>query len=227
MKKVGILLLLLSPLCSLGIMSQCYGAPTVDVNGRATGITELDIDGLLYDVQFRVGPATSIWPDITTATFWDSPTGADVAVESMVNALNSLTPIPSQLADLGGAVAGLAGYVTVPHSLSTAVQGVFFNTWLNIGPSTVGSTIDLFPWAKFSSSGPQKEITIPAPSALALTVTGLVSLLGVRRWRRTYWRPQARSIQSHGKRRHPLDAHLQHRPARLYALSLSRHLPVL
>ena len=43
-------------------MSQCYGAPTIDGNGRATGITELDIGGTLYGVQYRVGPSTTIWP---------------------------------------------------------------------------------------------------------------------------------------------------------------------
>ncbi len=97
-------LVVLSLLCSLAFMSVCNAGVTLDVNGRATGITNLDIGGILYNVQFRVERADVLWPDITTATFWMDEAGADAAVLAINAALNSSSPVPTQIADAAGPV---------------------------------------------------------------------------------------------------------------------------
>ena len=189
------MLLVLSLLCSVGFMSACYGAPTalLDSLDRATGITDLEVAGSLYDVVFRVGPATAIWPDITTATFWGDAAAAEAAVEAMVDAINE-PPMPSVLAETGGAVALLTAAFIVPYSFCgspgdftdrTAAYGVLDGgTWDNKGSSGAASASGFYPWASFSASpsGPPVE-TIPAPSAMALLLIGIASL-GAKRRRR-------------------------------------------
>jgi len=171
------------------------------MNGRATGITGLYVDGTVYDVEFRVGSAASIWPDISNATFWGNPAGSDQAIDAVVAELNALTPIPSELAEADGAVAPFSSFVTVPHAFSgitpstpfndlTTVQATFFNNlWQNVGSSTSGTGNSLFPWAEFSiaAKGPLPPAqVIPTPSALVLVLTGTLSLVGVRRLRRVH-----------------------------------------
>lgn len=194
------MLLVLSLLCSLGFMSACYGAPTalLDSLDRATGINGLEVGGSLYDVEFRVGPATAIWPDITTittATFWGDAAAAEAAVEAMVDALNE-PPMPSVLAETGGAVALFTAAFIVPYSFFgspgdftdlTAAYGVLDGgTWDNKGSSGAASASGFYPWASFSASpsGPPVE-TIPAPSAMALLLIGIASL-GAKRRRRKH-----------------------------------------
>ena len=193
-------LLMLPLLWSLSIMSQCHGAPTVhlDASDRATGITELDIGGAKYDGEFLVGPAGNFWPTIKTATCWGDPTAANAAVNAMVDALNSSAPTPSELADFGGAVAPFPVSFTVPHSSSGPTPGIFDltaaygvldgGTWDNKGSSGAASASGFYPWASFSLSSEVRAV--PAPSAMALAVTGMMSLLGVGRLRRRHWGPQ-------------------------------------
>ncbi len=174
-------------ICALSCMllaNAASAAVTIDVNGRATGITNLDIGGVLYNVQFRVERADVLWPDITTATFWMDEAGADAAVLAINAALNSTTPIPLQIADAAGPVSptypdvyeipvspmtGFPPEVRVKfgrYDVGTSWHGPYSESWY------IDQTEPA--WAVFSP-------TIPAPGALLLGMIGVGCVSRLRR----------------------------------------------
>lgn len=193
-------------LCLLVAASHCFGMPTSGVTGGgtevtvldiggtpyATGITGLDNSGTSYDVQFRVGSAASIWSDITTATYFGDIPGAQTAAGAVVGALN-IPPVYQQLADPSGSLASFPDWFVIPTSTLSGFPDIIIGepghysdpSWV-AGPPQIPASSGDYNWAVFSlaSTGPlPPPEVVPAPSALLLAATGVLSVFGSRRLR--------------------------------------------
>ena len=174
--------------CMTCVMSYCDAAVTLDASGRVTGVTDVTVGSVIYDVVMRVEKGTTLWPDMTQATFWNNPKAAEDLIKAINIQLNALTPIPSEVADPSGAVAGfdtlykipVEPYPLVPTAVIT-VYGRYDSVVGWYGPQT-GSDYkdsDSSAWVTISN-----QKIIPTPSALVLSVIGVSSLMAAHRRRR-------------------------------------------
>jgi len=158
----------LTPLCSLVLMSVCYGAPTIDANGRAMGIPGLDVGGVLYDVQFRIMDFLTQEPEIVAQPFWGDLPGALSALSAVASELNSFSFPAPEVADPSGALPQLQ-YIVIPTStmvFSSGAVGLYYaftalgytvpGIWLD--PPSPGGSMDYelptYTTAMFSPAAP-------------------------------------------------------------------------
>ena len=181
MKKSLVILLAVS-IC-FGFLRVSTAATVIYDGSVATGIENIVVDGMLYDVSFVYGNYDSNWIDETPTFYGGTSTDAYNAGISIDQALNSKTTIPligpsSTLSSVGYAIpyedSSTLGFVNIFNHQMGAVNA---GEWGYFSASNV-SKFDSFHyyWAKFNGGTP-----IPIPGAVWLLGSGLIGIVGVRR----------------------------------------------
>ncbi|MFK7870830.1 MAG: VPLPA-CTERM sorting domain-containing protein [Roseobacter sp.] len=183
---------------ALGFSVSASTAATlnVDVNGQLLGASDVDVDGVLYDVSFQDGTCISLFADcdeqsdfvFTTA---DSALLASAALLSQVFIDNSLGQFDSSPGLTRGCAAGVDScFVFTPYSINSLSQvpnafafhtdddvltDGFFGSKINSNTNT--GSVDSFTYAVWSVTTP-----VPLPAGGWLLLSGLVGLAAAGRW---------------------------------------------
>jgi hypothetical protein len=106
----------LTTLTFVSNMSPVDAASVIqDSNGNVTGINGLDVQGANYNVTFSSSSYNDLFEGTgLTPTFLGNETGAQSAVDAIIAAFNTLSPIPLGIVDPGALIFGAQQGVNVP-----------------------------------------------------------------------------------------------------------------
>lgn len=179
-KYIGLVLLYLS--MNLPVVGTCYAATVhIDSLGDVTHITELDVGGTLYNVDFEYTGYGSVFPDGKTPFFWGKEIGTIAATDAINAALNSTDPVPQRIRGTEGRAAIPA--FKLPFEIG-GPEGRTFFSWNGVEflggdvlwerRLTTSSGFGLANYATFD--------VVPIPAALPLFGSAIV-VLGFTAWR--------------------------------------------
>jgi hypothetical protein len=178
---------------SLLLGANVASAATVvfgSLEGKAIGITDLDIGGTLYDVLFpeRV-PAVLVYgefPGTFTFTTSGDAQAAVIAVDAALNGANALTVGQDTLLDTS---VNLSFNIAYKSTGPTALLGLAefqvgsnptSDQWVNSGSGSTSWTAEERTWATFTPAA-----AVPVPAAVWLFGSGLLGLIGIARRKET------------------------------------------
>jgi hypothetical protein len=174
---------------SLNCSTGAFAAPIIEYNssGEATGVADLAVDGVLFDVDFLDGSYDSVYAT-EEPFFLGDPTGGNAAIVALGDALiaNSVSTIAGIPGECGGSIPRCEILVPIlvgpPYPpgifefLAVGLEGSSF--WTPIG-GAFPSSIDL-EWQVFTRFTP---VAVPEPSTFILIGASL-TVLGMRPSRR-------------------------------------------
>lgn len=172
---------------SCAVASGAHAAASVTYSsGLATGILGLDVGGTAYDVSFTPGSWDTVFAS-TAPAFLGNYAGANLALNSMVAALNAEPTLPL-VANVDPTYQTLmvayGDYVPVPGYMIAVNAGPQSATgpWGTYGDFAADKTVDYSDWnglswthATFTASA------VPEASSLALMGLGLAGIFAAAR----------------------------------------------
>jgi hypothetical protein len=187
-KKQSLSVILLSATLGIALLgASAASAETVTFGsreGKAIGITDLDVGGTLYDVLFpeRV-PAVLVYgefPGTFTFTTNGDAEAAVIAVNAALNGASALTVGEDTPLDVSE---NLSFNIAYDSSGPSAVLGLadfqtggFASGWFNSGSGSTSWAGEERTWATFTPAA-----AVPVPAAVWLFGSGLLGLIGIAR----------------------------------------------
>ncbi len=174
---------------SLLLGASAASAATVtfgSLQGKAIGITDLDIGGTLYDVLFdESAPAVAVYgafPGTFTFTTNGDAQAAVIAVDAALNGAGALTVGQDTSLDTTN---NLSFNIAYQSSGPSAILGLAdfqigsnptSDQWVNSGSGSTSWTAEERTWATFTPAA-----AVPVPAAVWLFGSGLLGLIGIAR----------------------------------------------